>query len=56
MYSYGPQHVAVQKQDDQHEHTFSNYVMMMMMMMINYRGGPRNVVVYVLAWDIEVKD
>ena len=26
MYSYGPQHMAVQKQDDQHEHTFSNYV------------------------------
>ena len=24
MYSYGPTHV--QKQDDQHEHTFSNYV------------------------------
>ena len=26
MYSYGPSHMAVQKQDDQHEHTFSNYV------------------------------
>ena len=26
MYSYGPQHMAVQKQDDQHEHTFSSYV------------------------------
>ena len=26
MYSYGPRHMAVQKQDDQHEHTFSNYV------------------------------
>ena len=26
MYSYGPQHMAVQKQDDQHEHTFSIYV------------------------------
>ena len=26
MYSYGPPHVAVQKQDDQHEHTFSSYV------------------------------
>ena len=24
MYFYGPQHMAVQKQDDQHEHTFSN--------------------------------
>ena len=24
MYSYGPPHMAVQKQDDQHEHTFSN--------------------------------
>ena len=24
--SYGPPHMAVQKQDDQHEHTFSNYV------------------------------
>ena len=26
MYSYGPLHMAEQKQDDQHEHTFSNYV------------------------------
>ncbi len=26
MYSYGLPHLAVQKQDDQHEHTFSNYV------------------------------
>ena len=26
MYSYGPPHMAVQKQDDQHEHTFSSYV------------------------------
>ena len=26
MYSYGPPHMAVQKQDDQHDHTFSNYV------------------------------
>ena len=26
MYSYGPPHMAVQKQDGQHEHTFSNYV------------------------------
>ena len=26
MYSYGPPHMAVQKQDDQHEHTFSKYV------------------------------
>ena len=26
MYSYGPPHMAAQKQDDQHEHTFSNYV------------------------------
>ena len=26
MYSYGPPHTAVQKQDDQHEHTFKNYV------------------------------
>ena len=24
--SYGPPHMAVQKQDDQHEHTFSSYV------------------------------
>ena len=23
---YGPPHMAVQKQDDQHEHTFSSYV------------------------------
>ena len=26
MYSYGPPHMAVQKRDDQHEHTFSSYV------------------------------
>ena len=26
LYSYGPPHMAVQKQDDQHKHTFSNYV------------------------------
>ena len=26
MYSYGPPHMADQKQDDQHEHTFSSYV------------------------------
>ena len=24
MYSYGPPHMAVQKQEDQHEHTSSN--------------------------------
>ena len=27
MYSYGPPHMAGQKQDDQLEHTFSSYVM-----------------------------
>ena len=26
MYSYGPPHMAGQKQDDQLEHTFSSYV------------------------------
>ena len=26
MYSYGPPHMAKQKQDDQHEHTYSSYV------------------------------
>ena len=26
MYSHGPPHMALQKQDDQHEHIFSNYV------------------------------
>ena len=26
MYSYGPPHMAMQKQDDQHEHTFNSYV------------------------------
>ena len=25
-YEYGPPHMAVQKQDDQHEHTYSSYV------------------------------
>ena len=50
MYSYGPPHMDGQKQDDQHEHTFSSYVrirdialktcqrhdmMMIMIMMLN---------------------
>ena len=26
MYSYGPPHMAEQKQDDQLEHTYSNYM------------------------------
>ena len=26
MYSYGPPHIAKQKQDDQLEHTYSSYV------------------------------
>ena len=26
MYSYGPPHMAEQKQEDQHEHAFSNYM------------------------------
>ena len=26
MYSYGPQHIAEQKQDDQLKHTYSSYV------------------------------
>ena len=26
MYSHGPPHMVVQRQDDQHEHTFSSYV------------------------------
>ena len=26
MYSYGPSHMAAQKQDDQLEHTYSSYV------------------------------
>ena len=26
FYSYGPPHTAEQKQDDQHEHTFSSYM------------------------------
>ena len=26
MYFYGPPNMAEQKEDDQHEHTFSNYV------------------------------
>ena len=26
VYSYRPPHMADQKQDDQHEHTFSKYV------------------------------
>ena len=26
MYSYGPPHMAVKNQNDQHEHAFSNYM------------------------------
>ena len=38
MYSYGPTHMAVQKQDDQHEHTFSNYVRIRDVVLKTYLG------------------
>ena len=38
MYSYGPPHMAVQKQDDQHEHTFSNYVRIQDVVLKTYLG------------------
>ena len=38
MYSYGPPHIAVQKQDDQHEHTFSSYVRIRDVVLKTYLG------------------
>ncbi len=38
MYSYGPPHMAVQKQDDQHEHTFSSYVRIRDVVLKTYPG------------------
>ena len=38
MYSYGPPHMAVQKQDDQHEHTFSSYVRIWDVVLKTYLG------------------
>ena len=38
MYSYGPPHMAVQKQDDQHEHTFSSYVRIRDVVLKTYQG------------------
>ena len=38
MYSYGPPHMAVQKQDDQHEHTFSSYVRILDVVLKTYLG------------------
>ena len=38
MYSYGPPHMAVQKQDGQHEHTFSSYVRIRDVVLKTYLG------------------
>ena len=38
MYSNGPPHMAVQKQDDQQEHTFSNYVRIRDVVLKTYLG------------------
>ena len=38
MYSYGPPHMAVQKQDDQHEHTFSSCVRIQDVVLKTYLG------------------
>ena len=38
MYSHGPPHMAVQKQDDQHEHTFSSYVRIRDVVLKTYLG------------------
>ena len=38
MYSYGPPHMAVQKQDDRHEHTFSSYVRIRDVVLKTYLG------------------
>ena len=38
MYSYGSPHMAVQKQDDQHEHIFSSYVRIRDVVLKTYLG------------------
>ena len=38
MYSYGSSHMAAQKQDDQHEHTFSSYVRIRDVVLKTYLG------------------
>ena len=38
MYSYGPPHMAVQMQDDQHKHTFSSYVRIRDVVLKTYLG------------------
>ena len=38
MYSCGPPHMAVQRQDDQHEHTFSSCVRIRDVVQKTYRG------------------
>ena len=38
MNSHGPPHMAVQKQDDQHEHTFSSYVRIRDVVLKTYLG------------------
>ena len=38
MYSYGSPHMAVQKQDDQHERTFSSYVRIQVTVLKTYLG------------------
>ena len=37
-HAYGPPHMAVQKQDDQHEHTFSSYVRIRDVVLKTYQG------------------
>ena len=38
MYSYGSPHMAAQKQDDQHERTFSSYVRILVVVLKTYLG------------------
>ena len=38
MYSYGSPHMAAQKQDDQHERTFSSYVRIQVAVLKTYLG------------------
>ena len=38
FFFYGPPHMAVQKQDDQHEHTFSSYVRIRDVVLKTYLG------------------
>ena len=57
MYSYGSPHMAAQKQDDQHERTFSSYVRIQDVVLKTYlRRCPRGVMVKAMNCGIVVRE